>query len=174
MFSSNALVSEYSADSPAPAALTMIATRFGALAYDPDDTIEMPRGMPGFAGQQTFAFAQLADPNHATLRVMQSLSDPAVSFLVAPVELGDGLYGPKDVAEACAAAGAASEDLAIVVVVSVRRHAGMIHVSANLRAPILIDTRTKRAIQYVLPNSELSVRHAISTVQIAAEPAAVK
>jgi flagellar assembly factor FliW len=175
MLTSNALVSESpAAESHEPPALGKIATRFGELEYDPSDTVEMPRGMPGFAGHQKFAFARLADPNHAALRVMQSLADPAVSFLVVPVEESHGLFGPDDLAEAYAATGAGPEDLAIALVVSVRRQAETIQVSANLRAPILIDTRAKRALQYVLSNSALSVRHAISTVQIAAETAPVK
>jgi flagellar assembly factor FliW len=159
---------------PEAAATEMIATRFGELAYDPADTVEMPRGMPGFAGHQRFAFAGLADPNHASLLVMQSLGDPAVSFLVAPIEESHALFGPDDLAEAHAAIGVAPEDLAIAVVVSVRRQPGSIQISANLRAPILIDTRTRRAVQYVLSNSTLSVRHTISTVQIAEPPVALK
>jgi len=174
MLTSNAAASRLPPHEPAAAATETIATRFGELAYDPADTVDMPRGMPGFAGDQRFAFACLADPNHASLRVMQSLTDPAVSFLVAPIEESHGLFGPDDLAEAHAAVGVAPEDLAIAVVVSVRRQPGSIQISANLRAPILIDTRTRRAVQYVLSNSTLSVRHTISTVQIAEPPAALK
>jgi flagellar assembly factor FliW len=58
--------------------------------------------------------------------------------------------------------------------VSVRRQPASIQISANLRAPILIDTRARRAVQYVLSNSTLSVRHTISTVQIAEPPVALK
>jgi flagellar assembly factor FliW len=174
MLTSNAAASSLPSHEPAAAATATIATRFGELAYDPADTVDMPRGMPGFAGHQRFAFACLADPNHASLRVMQSLADPAVSFLVAPIEEAHGLFGPAELAEAQAAVGAAPEDLAIAVVVSVRRQPGTIQISANLRAPILIDTRTRRAVQYVLSDSTLSVRHTISTVQIAEPPVALK
>jgi len=161
-------------DAPTSSAPPTIATRFGELAYDAADTVEMPRGMPGFSGHQKFVFARLPDPNQAAFRVMQSLTDPGVSFLIAPVNASLGLFGADDLAEACAAAGTVLEDLAITLVVTVRRQAGTIEISANLRAPILIDTRTRRAVQYVLSNGALSVRHAISTVQIAEQAAAVK
>jgi flagellar assembly factor FliW len=174
MLTSNAAASRLPPPEPAAAATETIATRFGELAYDPADTVDMPRGMPGFAGHQKFAFACLPDPNHASLRVMQSLADPAVSFLVAPVAASQGLFAPADLAEAQAAAGAPADDLAIAVVVSVRRQPGSIQLSANLRAPILIDTRNRRAVQYVLSNSTLSVRHTISTVEIAEPPPALK
>jgi len=174
MLTSNAAASRLPPPEPAAAATETIATRFGELAYDPADTVDLPRGMPGFAGHQRFVFACLADPNHASLRVMQSLTDPTVSFLVAPIGESLGLFGPADLTEAQAAVGATPEDLAIVVVVSVRRQPGSIQVSANLRAPILIDTRNRRAVQYVLSNSTLSVRHTISSVQIAEPPAALK
>ena len=175
MLTSNAVASELPAvGTPSAPVHTLITTRFGELRYDPADTVEMPRGMPGFAGHQTFVFARLADPSHAALRVMQSLSEPAVSFLVVPVEAEQALFGPQDLAEAHAAAGAAPEDLAVVLVVSVRRQTDTIHISANLRAPILIDSRTRRAVQYVLSNSALSVRHTISTVQAAPTANAVK
>jgi flagellar assembly factor FliW len=166
-----ARASEYPAMEPTPAPAT-IATRFGELAYDPTDTIEMPRGIPGFTGHRKFALARLTDPGHAALRVLQSLSDPSVSFLVAPVEESHGLFGSSDLAEAYTVTGAAPEDLAVAVVVSVRRQADSIQVSANLRAPILINTRTRLAMQYVLSNSALPVRHAISAVSLAAAPAA--
>jgi flagellar assembly factor FliW len=172
MLTSNAAASRLPPAEPAAAPTETIATRFGELTYDPADTVDMPRGMPGFAGNQRFAFACLADPNHASLRVMQSLTDPAVAFLVAPIAESQGLFGAADLHEAQAVIGAPPQDLAIAVVVSVRRQPGSIQISANLRAPILIDTRNRRAVQYVLSNSTLSVRHTISTVQIA-EPDAV-
>jgi flagellar assembly factor FliW len=174
MLTSNAAASRLPPHEPETAATETIATRFGELAYDPADTVDMPRGMPGFAGHQRFVFACLADPNHASLLVMQSLTDPGVSFLVAPIEESHGLFGPDDLAEAQAALGVALEDLAMAVVVSVRRQPASIQISANLRAPILIDTRARRAVQYVLSNSTLSVRHTISTVQIAEPPVALK
>ena len=174
MFTSNAAASSYPLAKAATEAPATIATRFGELAYDPVDTVDMPRGMPGFPGHQRFAFASLPDPNHASLRVMQSLADPAVSFLVTTIEESHGLFGPDDLAEAHAVVGVAPEDLAIVVVVSVRRQPGTIQISANLRAPFLIDTRSGRAVQFVLSNSALSVRHTISTVETVEQPVVVK
>jgi flagellar assembly factor FliW len=171
MLTNNAVASALPAAEQPPAPCT-IATRFGELAYDPADTVEMPRGLPGFSGHHSFVLARLADPAHSALRVLQSLNDPMVSFLVAPVEESQGLFAASDLAEAHAVTGAAPEDLAVVVVVSVRRQPDAIQISANLRAPILIDTRTRRAMQYVLSNSALSVRHGISTVPPAAPPAA--
>ena len=175
MLTSNAVASVLPVtDAPTSTPPPTIATRFGELPYDPAETVDMPRGMPGFSEHRKFAFALLPDPNQAAFRVMQSLTDPGVSFLIAPVNASLGLFGADDLAEACAAAGTQLADLAIALVVTVRRQAEAIEISANVRAPVLIDTRTRRAVQYVLSNGALSVRHTISTVQIAEPAAAVK
>jgi len=57
--------------------------RLGSLAYDSESTIEFPRGLPGFDHRRAFVAVHLpgADP----LVFLQSLEDPALCFITAPV-----------------------------------------------------------------------------------------
>lgn len=59
--------------------------RLGDLTYDSESAIEFPRGLPGFDDRRAFVAVHLpgADP----LVFLQSLEDPALCFITAPVAI---------------------------------------------------------------------------------------
>lgn len=137
----------------------LMESRFGALAIHPNATLLFPQGLLGFGDFRDFALADLPDGKQPQFKALQSLSDPSLAFLVAPLPTESSAIDQVDVEEACVNLEIASEDLAIVLIVTVRRDEEGVHVSVNLRAPILIDTRRRVARQYVLPNSKYEIRH---------------
>jgi len=63
---------------------------------------------------------------------------------------------------ACANLDIPIDDLGVLLIVTIRRDAeGNPQVSANLRAPLLIDTKRRLGAQYVFPSDSYPVRFPI-------------
>lgn len=137
----------------------VIESRFGTLTIAPHATMMFPQGLLGFSDCRDFALADLPNSKHPQFKALQCLTDPSLAFLVAPLPSESSAIEQVDVDEACQSLDIAAEDLAIVLIVTVRRDDEGAHVSVNLRAPILIDARRRIARQYVLPNSKYEIRH---------------
>lgn len=144
---------------PAETETLMIESRFGTLTIRPHATLMFPQGLLGFGDYRDFALAELPNGKQPQFKALQCLSDPSLAFLVAPLPSESSAIDLVDVEEACRSLDIAAEDLAIVLIVTVRRDDEGAHVSVNLRAPILIDARRRVARQYVLPNSKYEIRH---------------
>jgi flagellar assembly factor FliW len=137
----------------------VIESRFGTLTIRPQSTLLFPQGLLGFGDCRDFALAELPNGKQPQFKALQCLTDPSLSFLVAPLPSESPAIDRSDVEEACQSLSIAAEDLAIVLIVTVRRDDDGAHVSVNLRAPVLIDTRRRVARQYVLPNNKYEIRH---------------
>lgn len=137
----------------------VIESRFGTLTIRPQATLMFPQGLLGFGDCRDFALAELPNGKQPQFKALQCLSDPSLAFLVAPLPSESPAIDRSDVEEACQTLSIAAEDLAIVLIVTVRRDDDGAHVSVNLRAPVLIDTKRRVARQYVLPNNKYEIRH---------------
>lgn len=135
-----------------------IATPFGTVAVDDAGILDVPGGILGFETLHAFALAPVPNPRLDRFMVLQSLDDPTVSFIVLPMG-DDGPIEAADREEAGAMLGAAAADTAFLLIVTVRVEGGKRTMTVNLRAPIAVDTRTRRARQCVLSNNAYSVRH---------------
>ncbi len=136
----------------------VIESRFGTIAVAPGSAIEFPRGLLGFGEHHDYALADLADPRLPQFMVLQCLDDHELAFLVMPMDTDSGVIAQPDLDAACKATSIAAADLAVLLVVTVHRTDDGIVVSANLRAPLLIDTANRTGIQHVLSNDGYPVR----------------
>jgi flagellar assembly factor FliW len=115
--------------------------------------IEFVGPMPGFPDLTHFALVQLDDAG--VLGALRSLEETDIRFLVLPaaffpdyaVEIDDETVAALEITSA--------EEVLVLVVVNPGATAGA--ATANLLAPVLINTRTNRGMQVVL-NEELPVR----------------
>jgi flagellar assembly factor FliW len=137
----------------------VIESRFGTLTVRPHASLLFPQGLLGFNDFRDFALADLPDGKQPQFKALQCLTDANLSFLVAPLPADSTAIDADDIHEACNSLSITPEDLAIVLIVTVRRDDDGAHVSVNLRAPVLIDTRHRVARQYVLPNNKYQIRH---------------
>ena len=93
MTSQNAVVEETRSHEPAslvnPDAIT-IETRFGDMEFQLENAINMPRGMLGYSDYHIFGVANMPDPKLDQFKLLQSLEEPSLSFIVAPLTPDDG------------------------------------------------------------------------------------
>lgn len=140
----------------------VIETRFGKMKFDRDNAVYLPRGIFGYADFHDFALADLPDPKLEQFKLLQSLTEPTLSFIVAPADLENNTIETADIEDACKMLSIAPEDAAVLLIVATRKLGAETQVSVNLRAPIIVDTRTQNGWQYVLHNGSYPVRHVLT------------
>lgn len=143
---------------PSPVSLD---TRFGTITVEADQRLTMPAGMPGFDGRREFALVDFPDQRFSRFRLLQSIEDKSLSFITLPADEADVPMADEDCAELARAVGA-EEAVELFFVVTLRGADNGVAVSANLRAPVVVDGRRRVARQVVLSNPAYAVRHLLA------------
>jgi flagellar assembly factor FliW len=116
--------------------------------------IELVQPMPGFPHLRRFALVQLDDDG--LLCALRSIDEPELRFLVVPPAAFFPDYVAEVDEEVVAGLGiTASEDALVLVVVNAG--ATLAESTANLAAPVVVNTATRLAQQVVLDNPALSL-----------------
>jgi flagellar assembly factor FliW len=127
--------------------------------------IAFPQGLPGFPTATRFALLPLREAGDGLL-VMQSEDDPDLRFLVLPYREQELPLRRDDLDAACELLGVRSEHAAVLLVVTRRPTAheagGAGQLFVNLRAPVVVDTERRTAVQHVLASQGYSVRHPLA------------
>lgn len=120
--------------------------------------IDFVTPMPGFMGERRFVLVRVDD--NGLLYALTSVETPGLRFLVVPPAPFFADYFPEIDDETLTALGADEPaNLLVLLVVTAGDAAG--DATANLMAPIVLDQRTRRAVQLVLTGSGLPVRAAL-------------
>ena len=143
-----------------PSETVVVETRFGTYEFAPNETVMMPHGLIGFAEQQLFGLGNLPAPLPEDFKLLQSLGEPPISFIVVPLSSDEAPIEAADLDAACAATGFVRDEVHVMFLCTIRpRDNGEgIDMWANIRAPILFDLEAREARQYVLPNSRYPLR----------------
>ena len=136
-----------------------VETSFGAMEFDRAHSIRLASGVIGFPDRSEFGLANLPDPRFEKFKLLQSLDDTDLSFLVLPLEFLPDAIDPADREEVVEALSIEASKAAFLLIVTVRKAADGVKLSVNLRAPVVIDTTDRRGRQVVLSNSAYPVRH---------------
>ncbi len=115
------------------------------------DKITLAQGLHGLQCTNHFAFL---DPQESSLRpfkVLYNMVDPSISFIVLAAEAFNGLgLSLQDKAKAAETYGIALTQTKVLYLVRIHKRDGSYEMTANLRAPIIIDWTTKQAWQHIL------------------------
>lgn len=117
--------------------------------------LELVEPLPGFPEHRRFALARLDETG--VLCALRSLDDPGLRFLVVPPAAFFADYAPEiDDQTARALEAGSTEDVLALVMVNPGDSAHT--ATANLLAPVLVNHRTRRALQVVLDDAALPLR----------------
>ena len=143
-----------------PSDTVIVETRFGTYEFTPAQTVVMPHGLIGFADQQLFGLANLPAPVPEAFKLLQSLGEPPISFVVMPILSDEAPIEAADLDQACAATGFVRDEIHVMFLCTIRPKADGegIDMWANIRAPILFDLEARQARQYVLPSDRYPLR----------------
>jgi flagellar assembly factor FliW len=144
---------------------------FGAMQYQAESVYDFPFGLPAFDDEKRFVFIEL--PENAPLIFLQSLTQAGLCFLALPILVVDRNYklalSLEDLIEL---------DLdrsrqpflgsEVLVLALVSLHEGF-STTANLMAPIVVNLKTRRALQAIRGDSAYS--HQFPVERPSLEPA---
>jgi flagellar assembly factor FliW len=140
----------------------METKNFGKISFEPESELEFPRGLPGFDSRKRFVAVRFVESD--PLVYLQSLEDPGLCFITAPVQTVDPKYRLRvnmdDLQELglpLARQPLIGEDVLALTVVSIRETGP----TANLLAPVVVNLRNRRAVQAVSEVPGYSHQHLI-------------
>jgi len=132
---------------------------FGSVEVDPAKVITFPNGLVGFENCSRYTLIQ-EDAQGASF-ALQSLDQPTLAFqIVDPGTLGFHYELELSDAEAALLQTPADGDVVVMQMLYKKGDGGKAEISPNLRAPLLINLRTRVGLQKVMetfrPNITLS------------------
>lgn len=137
---------------------TMTSSRFGEISYTEEDVLFFPRGIPAFEKNNNWLLA--GDEDNA-IKWLQNIED---GDLALPVTTPDAVmpdYNAKIPEDELDMVGSKDPaDLALLIVVSIPEAAPW-NMTANLRAPILVNLKSRKAVQVIVLNEEYPIRHTV-------------
>ena len=132
-------------------------TRFGTIEIAEESIVHMPEGMLGFESARRFVL--LEDRPDTAFKWLQAVDEPALAFIVVnpmeffphyEIELTDEQAESLDLGDPC--------DAAMLTTVTIGND-GM--VTTNLLGPVVMNSRTLQARQFVLQDERYGARHMI-------------
>jgi flagellar assembly factor FliW len=131
--------------------------RFGSISYEEEAVIEFPAGLPAFEEERRFVLIE--PPATAPVVFLQSLSRPDLSFITLPAQTIDSDYALCGATEDLKLIGLeAGADAVCLAIVTVPEDGAA---TANLLAPVVINPRTRRAVQVIQIDSGYSHQHVL-------------
>lgn len=125
--------------------------RFGTLEIEPSKIIEFPDGMAGFEACRRFSLFHQEGESSAQPKyfILQSLDDPAVAFHVTdPALLGFSFQIELSDEEMALLKLTDPTDAVVVVMLVKEDGQAQSELRANLKSPLIINTRTQRGLQH--------------------------
>jgi len=145
----------------APQAKLTFATRFGEVQVNPERLISFQHGLFGFRDCTEFGLAKLPNVENTPLLLLQCTNQPAIAFLVAdPAVLGLEIK-PEDRAEALRETKMTEGSTQLMCIITLYDNGDSYYLTANLKAPVLIDSAARTGVQFILSNKSYSTQHKI-------------
>lgn len=138
--------------------MTINTLRFGEVSFSEDDLLFFPRGIPAFENNHKWI---LAGSDDSAIRWLQNIEEPSLALPVTSPDAIRADYNARIPDDDIKLIGTTNPaDLAMLIVVSVPEGEPW-NMTANLRAPILINIKTRKAVQVIALNEEYAIKHMI-------------
>lgn len=133
-------------------------SRFGEITVQDADILTMPEGLFGFETLNKFF---IVDPEDNTLILwLQAVDNPKVAFPVIEPQIFHPLYEKKFITSDLVSLEMSEiNEAKYYAIITIPKQ--LTEMTVNLKAPILINQKTKVARQVVLQDSKLPVDHAV-------------
>lgn len=135
-------------------AMQIQTSRFGLVDIDKEDLVTFQEGLLGFNHLRTFVF--LDDPNDEIFAWLQSCENPAIAFPILEPELFIENYGIKlSKGDLQALSLAEAKGYRAFTIVTIPDDPTLM--TANLKAPIIVNVKARLARQCVLQDNKLAI-----------------
>lgn len=135
--------------------------RFGKIEIDPETLLSLPEGPIGMSDVKRFCLLEVAPAS--PMRWLQAVDEPALAFVVVnPYDFYPDYefeLGTKDVEQLSLEK---PEDAAVLVLLTITSE----QVTANLVAPIIVNTQSRVARQVILQDERYTTKHFLAAVNL--------
>lgn len=139
--------------------------RFGAVTANVSKALYFPHGVLGFEEAKGFVLTEFPTPKmNEHFRLLQSLDKGELSFIAMPMGLENGVIASEDLTKACDEIGVVAEKVIVALIASPVKVDGVMQVTVNAKAPILIDAETRMGCQFVFSHDKYDMKHDVSAV----------
>ena len=142
--------------------MQVVTDRFGTVEVDDDDVLDLPEGIPGFPGLRRVTLLGAGvlpgcepGPGVHSMFWMQSVDDGALAFLCIQPWIAFPDYSFDLDADALGIEH--PDSVCVLNIVTVRRDGGGATMTANLRAPLVIDLDRRAMWQVILTDGRWTV-----------------
>ncbi len=133
---------------------------FGQVEIDDDKIVTFESGFIGFENYKEFALIYDSENDDNTIMWLQSADEPNLAFPVVNPFFIMPEYNPLINEELVESIGKfADEDLVVLLVATVPQQ--IQKMTVNLKAPILINSNNKKAVQVIAENEDYAVRYEV-------------
>ncbi|MCX7204552.1 MAG: flagellar assembly protein FliW [Proteobacteria bacterium] len=132
-------------------------TRFGEIEIDPETVLTFPQGMPGFEDCTRYKLLHEEQPN-PRVRWLQSLDDADLSFSLVQVEHLGLSYEVSLSDEECALIELEHAEDAVLLLLLSRPFEEGQAISANTQAPVVLNIKSRKALQKVGVRADIVFR----------------
>lgn len=139
----------------------LLTNHFGDFVVHADTALTFDHGIIGFSEFKNFALVKLPHLETETpFRLLVSLDEPHLSFIVFPTTSQFPLIDKEDVSALCQHYKTKPSDLLLLHMASIQEDAAFGNkITLNLKAPIVIDASTRRAEQHVFTDKNYSLHY---------------
>jgi flagellar assembly factor FliW len=156
----------HGADASESAQRLVVTTRFGRIEIDARNVVTLRRPLHGFPNLTRFALLDIPGAAEGRFKLFQALDNRAAGFIVLPMSREAGMIADDDLAQAYAEHGLDPASAAVLLLVTFRKNdAGGTAMTANLRAPVLLDFEARTARQHIFLNADYPMRLPLETAQ---------
>jgi flagellar assembly factor FliW len=137
-------------------------TPYGEIELQEDKLVSFTDGLVGFSNCTVFGLASHPAAANSPILILQCVNDPEVNFAVIDNKSLNFEYSSEDMAEILKSSGVKSSDAITMFILRTNENAnGEKIITANIKAPIVLDASNKVAKQVILNNKDLSVTYEI-------------
>lgn len=136
------------------------------MSYREDSVFEFPAGLPAFLNEKRFV--PIESPQHSPLLFLQSMTRPSLCFLALPIQVVNRDYRLALAREDLVSLELVPDrqpqlgtEVAVLALLSLRDG---VPPTANLMAPIVVNLKTRRALQAIRQDAVYSHQHPVSEV----------
>ncbi len=140
------------------------ATQFGEVNLREDKLISFTKGILGFSDCTVFGLSTMPTEESSPFMLLQCVNDPEVVFLVADPKILGFNYTEEDMQEAIKDTNFDASTTEMLVILRMHKQDGSdsCHLTANVKAPILIDSIARTGCQHIMTNPDYTTQQSVS------------
>jgi len=130
----------------------------GTIVYEEDEIITFEKGVPGFQDLKNFVIKEVGEDS--PFSILQSIEDKKIGFILISPFLVNDKYEINLSKEIINSLKIKSPDEVLLYSI-VTLSSNMKEITANLKAPIIINLDTKKAEQYIIDKDTYKIKEKI-------------